>query len=812
MRIGNEQAPESSSRRPLIWVLVIVALALPIVRFLGADWFANAALRQWARATARPDTISLDIGLESIAVIEEDRRQALAEGARSPSANRWVPMELRWDGAKAKGRVRLKGAFSDHWRGTRWSLKLRLKGDQYYQGLRSFSLQAPETHAYLVEHLFQRALQKEGLLNLRSNLVSVSLNGDSMGLYSLLESPSKLGVERAHRREGPLLQIGKEPWLEYRRNGVRPPPEESYWRARVRPSEMSHFRSQPGLREVYRTAIARLEAFRLGRMTTSEVFDADQVARVAALVAVFGSYEFDWKDLVFYYDPLSGLFDVIAKEVHPSPDLLRHRWWLGQEGSPDRRPWVDALFRDARFSGAFVSNLTEFCNDSYLSSLEEETKSEIARLQKILWMEKPTLSTPYGSLRQNCGVIRGALEAKGDLSARMMEDSGRSILRVTSQHPFALEIVDVRDSATGEPVAVPARGATLVGGARGAVPTGLEILLEWLDSGPAEDDLRVTYRIPGTDRTSSVQVVPWEPFGPRGDPEIETSLTLLDSFFVLDRDSRTLQCREQTRVNRSLLVPFGYKLECGPGSTLHFESGGGLLLRGAIRIEGSKEAPVNVTGDPGNLGLAVLRAAEPSRIEFARFHGLASRSDGVGVRQFSGAVTFYDSDVSIVNSTFSENRSGDDSLNVVRGEIMFQDVLFNKSLADGLDLDFVQGNLTGLRFLESGNDGLDASGSHLRLRDISVFGAGDKGISIGEGTFAEVSGLEVERAQIGIASKDSSEVVVREPRFDDCDVGFAAYQKKPEFGPARIVVYGYRSDRTSRMVQVGEGSTVSFVD
>ena len=46
----------------------------------------------------------------------------------------------------------------------------------------------------------------------------------------------------------------------------------------------------------------------------------------------------------------------------------------------------------------------------------------------------------------------------------------------------------------------------------------------------------------------------------------------------------------------------------------------------------------------------------------------------------------------------------------------------------------------------------------------------------------------INRASIGIASKDKSSVKVQGTRIESCDFAFAAYRKKAEFGPAKINV------------------------
>ena len=62
-------------------------------------------------------------------------------------------------------------------------------------------------------------------------------------------------------------------------------------------------------------AITLLESFNKIQKL-SEIFDLDQLSKLMAAKAIMGSIEFDWRDLKFYYNPLTKLLEPIGREVH----------------------------------------------------------------------------------------------------------------------------------------------------------------------------------------------------------------------------------------------------------------------------------------------------------------------------------------------------------------------------------------------------------------------------------------------------------------------------------------------------------------
>jgi hypothetical protein len=53
-----------------------------------------------------------------------------------------------------------------------------------------------------------------------------------------------------------------------------------------------------------------------------------------------------------------------------------------------------------------------------------------------------------------------------------------------------------------------------------------------------------------------------------------------------------------------------------------------------------------------------------------------------------------------------------------------------------------------------------------------------------------VNGIRISNSNVAVASKDSSNVVMENLSISNCEYGLTAFNKKPEYGSASIVVDG----------------------
>jgi len=240
-------------------------------------------------------------------------------------------------------------------------------------------------------------------------------------------------------------------------------------------------------------------------------------------------------------------------------------------------------------------------------------------------------------------------------------------------------------------------------------------------------------------------------------------------------------------LNDNLIIPAGYTVVCGEGIQLDLKNNATILSYSPLQFFGTEDNPIIIhSSDSTGQGIVVLHAGEKSVLEKVVFKNLSAPSQHGW--QLTGAITFYESPVEIDGCQFSDNKAGDDMLNIFRSEFEIKNTLFKHILSDALDVDFGKGSLSHTSFVDCGNDGMDFSGSVVDVTECFVNGASDKGVSVGENSRVNINQLEFDDCYVAAASKDMSQVNIENVKISASEVGFAVYQKKPEFGPSAMTV------------------------
>ena len=142
------------------------------------------------------------------------------------------------------------------------------------------------------------------------------------------------------------------------------------------------------------------------------------------------------------------------------------------------------------------------------------------------------------------------------------------------------------------------------------------------------------------------------------------------------------------------------------------------------------------------------------------------------------AITFYESEINVSNSTFMRNSYGDDLVNTYKTKFIFTNTKFLNSNADALDSDFSEGILENCEFVNSGNDAIDTSGSTVEIINVKVINSSDKGISSGENSNLNITNSLFKNNAIALVVKDGSKLSVFESKVQSNDLDLAVFIKK----------------------------------
>jgi hypothetical protein len=268
------------------------------------------------------------------------------------------------------------------------------------------------------------------------------------------------------------------------------------------------------------------------------------------------------------------------------------------------------------------------------------------------------------------------------------------------------------------------------------------------------------------------------------------------------------------RLEGTVIVPQGVTLIVKPGARLEMGAMASLLSFGPILAEGFEEAPIHIVaaGDEPWGVVAAVDAGGESRLRHVEVRG-GGRLEGVRVNGifFTGAVAVHQGDARIESCRFV-GCTGEDAVNLKNGRVAVQDSLFADNPSDGLDLDFVEGNVKGCHFADNRGDGLDLCGSRVGVESCRMEANGDKGLSVGERSEASVRDTLLLKNVIGIAVKDRSQAVFEHCTLVGNETAVSAYCKKPIFGggDARLLTCVVLDNATTATADAD--STLRFSD
>ncbi len=239
-------------------------------------------------------------------------------------------------------------------------------------------------------------------------------------------------------------------------------------------------------------------------------------------------------------------------------------------------------------------------------------------------------------------------------------------------------------------------------------------------------------------------------------------------------------------ISNTVIIPKGYTVIVEKGFNLDLQENTSLISYSPIICNGTKEAPIKFFSSNSDAqGVFVTNTPLKSKLNYCQFINLSNPI--IGNWQLSGAVNFHEANVDISNSIFKNNRC-EDGLNIIRSTFTLNKSTFENTYSDAFDGDFVKGKISNCSFLNSGNDGIDVSGSTLELLNIDLENPSDKAISGGEASNITGENINIVGGEIGLVSKDLSRISITQINMTDTRLAFSCFQKKSEYGPGFINV------------------------
>ena len=723
-------------------------------------------------------------------------------------------------------KLRLKGDWTDHLKTDKYSLRIKTSGNNAYNGLKSFSIQNPETRGMMLEWYIHQICAEEDLLTTRYDFVNVEINGEIKGAYALEEHFDKQLLEARNRREGPIVKLDEEGlWqlnydLETKPRKVLSP---AFMSSTILPFKKNRTHKSATLHEQFLVAQSNLNKYKNLESDPNNYVNLEAFAKYIAILDLGNvDHAQAWHNQRQYYNPVTAKLEPILYDCFQDKQHItgRRLFYLVDEVLTERRPTNLnlALLRDVNFRDFYLSYIQKLGSVDYIKNFNENNAAKIQSNLDLLAYEYPFY------------------QAQVDLdffekSARAMESEKDSLL--TFMKDFK-EVTFVKDVWQKFPdtldyfrpaIALKAHLENEEGGmkkislrnfhqsdisVKAYSTDSLPDQLILLDSSVDFTGFTSDYETKHLFLPSDVKYVYYVPknLGGKLIREKISKWPLPDNIDVRGDFSSVLNQYKKKGIitipkgtyyfTKNVVATDAEKLIIEAGSSIDLTNTAGLISYIPVEIKGTPENPVHIfSSDSTGSGFNVFSEHGHSILENTHFTGLNSMNKNHWI--LTGAVTLYGGSVAIANCSFNDNQC-EDGLNIIRSKFTMTESTVSNTLSDGFDADFCTGVLSNSVITLTKNDALDFSGSQIEIIGCEISKAGDKGISGGENSQLKISNTSINGAVIGIASKDYSQLEVTDVRLKNCDYTYAAFRKKPEYGPASITVTSSSEQVKGRML------------
>ncbi len=752
--------------------------------------------------------IKVDIKYKEWLKLESDRKKAFINGV-IPEIRHEVNATIYHENNKFPAKVRLQGDMLDHVnKANRWSLKVSLKKKKAIFNARKFALLAPSVRGHQGDSLFAKslAIANFDIISPKHIPVKVEVNGNDWGLMFLEQGFSQSLLAVNNRTEGLITRLDLISEVVDDNNKIT-----RLFKSRV--LQRNTILKNDSLAKQRKIALALLTGFLNGDRIASEVFDAKILGQYLAMVDLWGAWHaLAWNNWRWYYNPHTAKLEPIQSDVGLSP--AAHLWL--KTAPSNTFEITKSMLADARIKAEYMLAKQNLINILETKLIPQLVKYETA-LIKQLHSNSPLIS-PYDyqvMLRQakcwqenyqsiNCQSFTPVSEsihkqlnffqatANWDLVSQLVERQEQVYWQVTNNDKLALNIKQVEGVTSFDEITqlteindnLPLQlgpGKTIT------IPLPKDVALIKVNAGLLGKKVMPFHFSKNVKPLSFV-------------PRATTNHDDLFPYRHFIKQSKGLWQLKPGKwhINSYLVTPDKTKVVIPAGTELVFSKNAGLMVFGSLHIKGSAANPVIFTKHKDAAkwsGLSVFAPTAETEHNINHLNIAFASSPKLGLWQPRGAIYFVKGIVNMFAVKISDNQS-EDGLNIINAQVNIDDITISNTLSDAFDCDFCSGEINNSYFnnigFRSGGDGIDVSGSDLKIRRAKFNQVRDKAISAGESSRLYITDTSFNDVNFGLVAKDDSYIEANRVTANNVQhKALMAYSKKPIFGSASMKVNQY---------------------
>lgn len=793
--------------------------------------------------TKLPNSYNIEISDSNFNSLKQFRDLALEQNIILKNLKKEFPAILKYNGDTFNISIRFKGDWTDHLIGNKWSYRIKIKGDKALDGLKSFSIQAPEIRDFLHEWVAHEICKQEDLLTTDFRYKNITINGIDMGVYNIEEHFEKQLLESKQRREGPILKFSEDGFWErnifMKRNGLDPL-KPILNTASILPFKQKKTLKSEILNNEFLIGQNLMQLYKQGHPDIKKYLDVKRFAQYYALLDVLNvEHAITWHNQRLYYNPVTSKLEPIVFDCYSGlgehnfrPIKIRGNDKEGILIINSSEEYLNKyIFNDPGFLDYYLEFLKKYSDEKFVDESLSKLNESIKSISKSFQKDYEGYSYDISFLKNNAKLIREHLNTyenknKNRLINYTFEEieindcvtekvfknyslnahvenknsDGSIILSLKNYHCKPIEIIGYKFKKSDDKISFLDNPISIKKYSNSSSPT--EIII---NKKPKKIYFKILESI--SDSIYSCKINNWKrPSAILKHQEALNFQVDKSSSIYYFNDSVITFNKGKHILTKPIIIPTGYSVIFNSGTELILNENLFFISYSPVIMKGTKTSPIKITSsDKLGEGFTIIQSRKESILDYVIFDGLSSlKNNGWSL---TGAVVFAESDVSINNCTFTNNNC-EDGLNIIQSNFTLTNSTISNTFSDGFDADFCVGSVSNSSFINTGNDGLDFSGSKISINNCTINNAGDKGISCGEKSSVEIDNVQIKTAIIGLASKDKSIVNIDKIELSDCNIGFQLFQKKPEYGPAFINIINLKISNVDVQNECQDGSEI----
>ena len=733
--------------------------------------------------------LDIKIPFKSLNKIYQDRDNAIGQTFLNKS--QWTKGSIKYGQDIKKIDLRLKGHLGDHWSADKkYSLKIKFKKNKAdfakpnFLGLHNFSIHKLSARQYPYDYIFQEALKELGFIYTDNKFAKVKVNNDYWGIMNVQENIGESIFARNKIKESIILKFNDNLyWRDYFTKSKNIIPRKDYWLSHPRIFVSLKGRSEKKLTPDEIKKLYYVKNVLLDKNYQEILFDQKLLSQSQILLSIWGnSHAFETHNLNFYLNPFTlklepimndqSSFQILKKPISifkATNGFLKSKGFKNKEVKEFGKKTLKIIENktndnsniyfpsDKPLNLSILKNNYEniinspLAKDDSLDSKENIYSDRIKCINKNYQIPEnfPLIEANYNSKSINinpliCGKIKIKKVRLCDKSKNYNFEIYRKSLNI--HNPIKLKLSDYE--------------------------------ITKIENDFCKNKKNTIYfDVEGKKNSASINYLPI--ISKKINPLINQSKPKFiknigdDSYLI---KSGTWLVQEPIVLKGDLKIEKGTILEFSPNSYL--------IINGSINAKGDINEKVIMKSKEINQywkGLYVYNLSNSKTNSYLQ-NVLIENTEhtNVGILNLTGGVTFYNTDVN-VNNLLLNNSKAEDSINFVRSKVFIEGIKIKNSLSDGLDCDFCLGEISGVSLNKIGGDGLDFSGSIMKVNINKAYKIFDKVLSIGEETKIEANLNNIKESYLAVAVKDGSNAIISLNNVQTNGPKVMAYDKKDYF-------------------------------